>query len=178
MSHRKRKHRQQSDTYSSQYDRPASPSPTRPDSSLFIVAHEADIIRGPQAARSADSLEVAPNVDGREGSRIGDGLIKWENGTGADAEGPGMWVDRCVTSFSRHRGMKCAVLRGGLPGSNFELWVLVCHSIYVFFDGTYRGANSAPCVLCARSSIGIFRYFSFSLFHPHCPRERMGGWGE
>src|ERR1700730_894241 len=106
MSHRKRKHRQRSDTYDSQSDKPASPSPTRPDPSLFIVAHEADIIRGPQAARSADSLEVALNVDGRGGMRIGDGVIRWENGTGADADGPVLWVDRCVTVFSRHRRMK------------------------------------------------------------------------
>jgi hypothetical protein len=99
MSHRKRKHRQPSDTYNNHYDKPPSPLSTRPDPSLYIVAHEADIIRGPQAARAADSLEVALNVDGKGGSRIGDGLIKWENGTGTDAEGPGMWVDRCVTSF-------------------------------------------------------------------------------
>lgn len=96
MSHRKRKHRQRSDSYNNQYDQPASPSSTRPDPSLFIVAHEADIIRGPQAARAADSLEVGINVDGKGGSRIGDGLIKWESGVGADAEGGGMWVDRCV----------------------------------------------------------------------------------
>jgi hypothetical protein len=88
MSHRKRKHRQRSDTYSNQYDPPATPSSTtRPDLSLFIVAHEADIIRGPQAARTADSLEVGINVDGRGGSRVGDGLIKWECKVGRDAEG-------------------------------------------------------------------------------------------
>ncbi|KAH9990193.1 hypothetical protein BJV74DRAFT_885034 [Russula compacta] len=76
-----------------------SPSFTRPDPSLFIIAHEADIIRGPQAARSADSLEVGINVDGKGGSRIGDGLIKWENkvvGVHVNSEGRGgdMWVDR------------------------------------------------------------------------------------
>ncbi|KAH9953097.1 hypothetical protein BC827DRAFT_1250525, partial [Russula dissimulans] len=102
MSHRKRKHRQRSDAYSNsnvinnQYDPPASPSSTttRPDPSLFIVAHEADIIRGPQAARSADSLEYGINVDGQGGSRIGEGLIKWESGGD-------MWVDRCVRLFLR-----------------------------------------------------------------------------
>lgn len=87
MSHRKRKYRQHSDTYNSQYDQSEGPSPARPDPTLFIVAHEADVIRGPQAARTADSLEVFTNVDGKGGSRIGDGLLKWE-GNGD------MWVDR------------------------------------------------------------------------------------
>jgi hypothetical protein len=107
MSHRKRKHRQRSDTHSNQYDlvqASSSSSSTRPDHSLFIVAHEADIIRGPQAARSADSLEVGINVDGRGGSRIGEGLIKWESSSKAkvgscdsdDKEGSDMWVDRYV----------------------------------------------------------------------------------
>ena len=96
MSHRKRKHRQRSDTYSNQYDPPTT-STTRPDPSLFIVAHEADIIRGPQAARTADSLEVGINVDGQGGSRVGDGLIKWECKVGRDAEGAlDIWVDRYV----------------------------------------------------------------------------------
>ena len=90
MSHRKRKHRQRSDTYNSVYDQSEGSSLARPDPSFFIVAHEADIIRGPQAARTADSLEVFTNVDGNGGSRIGDGLLKWEsNGEHGD-----MWVDR------------------------------------------------------------------------------------
>lgn len=99
MSHRKRKHRQRSDTHSNQYDLQASLPSTRPDHSLFIVAHEADIIRGPQAASIADSLEVGINIDERGGSRIGEGLIKWESKVGSrDAEGD-MWVDRYVISF-------------------------------------------------------------------------------
>lgn len=113
MSHRKRKHRQRSDTHSNQYDlvQPSSSSSTRPDHSLLIVAHEADIIRGPQAARSADSLEVGVNVDGLGGSRVGEGLIKWETSSGSskvgnrDAEGDGrdtcQWVDRYVTYLYR-----------------------------------------------------------------------------
>jgi hypothetical protein len=96
MSHRKRKHRERSDTYSNQYDLPPTPSSTRPDLTRFIVAHEADIIRGPQAARIADSLEVGINVDGQGGSRVGDSLIKWECKVGGDAEGGDMWVDRYV----------------------------------------------------------------------------------
>src|SRR5258708_19726750 len=86
MSHRKRKHRQRSDTYSNQYDPPATSLSTLTDHSLFIVAHEADIIRGPQAASAADSLEVGINVDGRGGSRIGDGLLKWESKAGTNAQ--------------------------------------------------------------------------------------------
>jgi hypothetical protein len=113
MSHRKRKHRQRSDIHNNQYD-PVQPSSssssTRPDHSLFIVAHEADIIRGPQAARSADSLEVGINVDGLGGSRVGEGLIKWETDSSSkvgdrDAEGDDrdmcQWVDRYVTYLYR-----------------------------------------------------------------------------
>jgi hypothetical protein len=100
MSHRKRKHRLRSDTYSNQYDPPAATSSSTPtDHSLFIVAHEADIIRGPQAARAADSLEVGIDVDGRGGSRIGDGLIKWESKVGNNAVGGDIWVDRYVISL-------------------------------------------------------------------------------
>src|SRR5882672_8745847 len=101
MSHRKRKHRQRSDTHNNnQYDlvqaSSSSSSSARPgpDHSLFIVAHEADIIRGPQAARSADSLEIGINVDG--GPRVGEGLIKWECGAGGDED---VWVDRYVRLF-------------------------------------------------------------------------------
>jgi hypothetical protein len=99
MSHRKRKHWQRSDSYNNQYDQSASPSSSRLDPGLFIVAHEADFIRGPQAARTADSLEVGVNVDGKGGSRIGDALIKWERNTGVYAEGGDMWVDRYVCHF-------------------------------------------------------------------------------
>ena len=94
MSHRKRKHRQRSDTHNSQYDQSEGPSLARQDPTLFIVAHEADIIRGPQAARTADSLEVFTNVDGKGGTRIGEGLLKWESN--ARNEHGEMWVDRYV----------------------------------------------------------------------------------
>jgi len=96
MSHRKRKHRQRSDygnSNANQYYPPAATT-TRPDPSLFIVAHEADIIRGPQAARTADSLEYGINVNG--GPRVGEGLIKWECGAGGDED---VWVDRYVRLF-------------------------------------------------------------------------------
>ncbi|KAN0136960.1 hypothetical protein V8E53_005401 [Lactarius tabidus] len=92
MSHRKRKYRQRSETHNSQFDQSEGPSLARPDPTLFIVAHEADIIRGPQAARTADSLEVFTNVDGKGGSRIGDGLLKWEGNM--RGEHGDMWVDR------------------------------------------------------------------------------------
>jgi len=42
--------------------------------------------------RTGDPLEVGINADGK----VSDGLIKWESRVGADAEGGGMWVDRCV----------------------------------------------------------------------------------
>ena len=49
-----------------------------PDTALHVVAHEADIFRGPQAALAARSLEVVeymPNQLPRK--RIGDALIRW-----------------------------------------------------------------------------------------------------
>jgi|SRR6266550_3794410 len=49
-----------------------------PDSALYVVAHEADIVRGPQAALAAGSLEVVeylPNQPPRK--RIGEALIRW-----------------------------------------------------------------------------------------------------
>ena len=147
MSHRKRKHRQWSDAYNNQYDQPANPSSTRADPSLFIVAHEADVIRGPQAARTADSLEVGINVDGQGGSRIGDGLIKWEGGPGAAAEGGGMWVDRCVRLFVLSWN-EYAVLR-------------ICRTV-----------EQTLCLLVAlirHPSIDLWVLFFLS-FHPHCPR--------
>ena len=58
------------------------------DPTLFVVAHEADIVRGPRGAYSADSLESSNEA------RTGDGLLKlsWE-GLG-DHE---IWVDRYVS---------------------------------------------------------------------------------
>jgi hypothetical protein len=43
-------------------------------------------------------LEIGINVDGQGGSRIGEGLIKWESevGSSRDAEEGDMWVDRYV----------------------------------------------------------------------------------
>ncbi|TFY71370.1 hypothetical protein EVG20_g1630 [Dentipellis fragilis] len=68
-----------------------------PDPALFIVAYEADLVRGPQAISAAQSLEVDfGDTDGdsasRETARAGGGLIKWER-TGAD-DGGDVWVDR------------------------------------------------------------------------------------
>ncbi|KAA1475316.1 hypothetical protein DENSPDRAFT_420265 [Dentipellis sp. KUC8613] len=67
-----------------------------PDPALFIVAFEADLVRGPQAISAAQSLEVSP------GDRAGDsasqepqrggGLIKWERADGDD-DGD-VWIDR------------------------------------------------------------------------------------
>jgi len=119
MSHRKRKYRQRSNTHNSQYDNPDSPSSLRVDPTLFIVAHEADIIRGPQAARAADSLEVGINVDGKGGSRIGDALIKWEgNGIGEESESGNMWVDRCVRPSCHRINTPCHLPVHELVGHN------------------------------------------------------------
>lgn len=67
---RKRKHRLQE---------PGSPEQARP--SLYIQAHEADLVRGPQAIAAARSLEVVRRVEGgRTVMAIGDGLIQWNLG--------------------------------------------------------------------------------------------------
>ncbi|KAI0265447.1 hypothetical protein BC834DRAFT_989154 [Gloeopeniophorella convolvens] len=92
MSHRKRKHHPSQSNYNHRQEELAILPSTQPDPALFIIAHEADVVRGPQAARLADSLEVDLNVDGEGGSRIGDELIKWQYGIG-DAAGE-VWVDR------------------------------------------------------------------------------------
>ncbi|KAI0062523.1 hypothetical protein BV25DRAFT_641336 [Artomyces pyxidatus] len=94
-STRKRKERPQyrADTRPSHYlDQSAGPS-SQPDAALFIVAHEADLVRGPQAAYAANSLEVTTvyDADGQSSKRIGDSLIKWERG---GEQGEDIWVDR------------------------------------------------------------------------------------
>ncbi|KAK7033916.1 hypothetical protein VNI00_012540 [Paramarasmius palmivorus] len=73
-----------------------------PDPALFIQAHEADIVRGPQALVAAKSLEVSE-------ATVGSGLIRWggevvsrrftgEDDEGVDEEGEeekdAVWVDR------------------------------------------------------------------------------------
>jgi len=57
---------------------PANPATSDPDLALFIQAHEAEVVRGPQARIAAASLEV--KIDGSGSSSqliIGDGLIRW-----------------------------------------------------------------------------------------------------
>ncbi|KZT01941.1 uncharacterized protein LAESUDRAFT_730638 [Laetiporus sulphureus 93-53] len=54
--------------------------PTK-DPALYIQAHEADVVRGPQAAAAATSLEVDYyEEDGKQRMRVGGGLIKWKSG--------------------------------------------------------------------------------------------------
>ena len=47
------------------------------DTQLFIQAHEADLIHGPQAAAAARSLEIREAGSGEEQNFVGDGLIRW-----------------------------------------------------------------------------------------------------
>ncbi|KAI1782840.1 hypothetical protein LXA43DRAFT_1103337 [Ganoderma leucocontextum] len=49
----------------------------QPDTLLFIQAHEADLVHGPQAASAARSLEVQEATNGEEQGHVGDGLIRW-----------------------------------------------------------------------------------------------------
>ena len=84
---------------------------THLNTSLFIQAHEADLLRGPQAISAARSLEAARGA-------VGDGLIRWSErqapefgdmgdddhvhlGSGnvhatetTKSNGEGVWVDR------------------------------------------------------------------------------------
>jgi hypothetical protein len=76
MSSRKRKNRPGKNTHVLQDEVDTSPDPA-----LFIQAHEADIVRGPQAKQAADSLEgpLAKQTSSRypnEQSKPG-GLIQW-----------------------------------------------------------------------------------------------------
>ncbi|KAH8977725.1 hypothetical protein EDB86DRAFT_1059652 [Lactarius hatsudake] len=65
-----------------------------------LVVHEADIIQGPQVARTVDSLEVFTNVDGNGGSRIRKGLLKWEGNVRGEHDD--MWVDRLTRLLWRY----------------------------------------------------------------------------
>ncbi|RPD54551.1 hypothetical protein L226DRAFT_539304 [Lentinus tigrinus ALCF2SS1-7] len=67
---------------------------TQPDPSLFIQAHEADLVHGPQAAIAARSLEVLRSdvVKGPPEDIVGDGLIQWSGGRrGANTEPGTSW---------------------------------------------------------------------------------------
>lgn len=73
--YKKRKHQQ--------FEEEAYDSPTnqRDLASLHIQAHEADLVRGPQAATATRSLEVLLRKE--DGALIldpGDALIKWNGG--------------------------------------------------------------------------------------------------
>lgn len=61
--------------------------PSAPDLTLFVQAHEADVVRGPRAHAAADSLEVTYYVDaGKRKARIGEGLIKWQGAAAGRVE--------------------------------------------------------------------------------------------
>ncbi|KAH7914895.1 hypothetical protein BJ138DRAFT_1170279 [Hygrophoropsis aurantiaca] len=56
---------------------PSEESPPAVDYSLYIQAHEADLIRGPQATTVAQSIDVAAYINGTLDRGTGHGLIKW-----------------------------------------------------------------------------------------------------
>ena len=75
---RKRKQRPEHGRRDESFETDNSETRREPDSALYVVAHEADIVRGPQAALAARSLEVVeylPNQPPRK--RIGEALIRW-----------------------------------------------------------------------------------------------------
>ena len=106
MSSRKRKHRgQHPNRTRGRYERDAGEGDLqepeqhweRPaaqeheyDPTLHIVAHEADIERGPGAARAADALEA--RLANQPGSRLV--RLGWQSLGEKD-----VWVDRCVQCF-------------------------------------------------------------------------------
>lgn len=124
MSSKKRKNRRF--THSSQaagdtetaYPTEVEQQPFVPDPMLFLQAHEADLVRGPHASLTAQSLEVkrtastSPATGSKERPlKIGDALIRWNTGLkitafpmddeefgqpsqAKDDEDEGIWVDR------------------------------------------------------------------------------------
>ena len=97
--------------------RNSPPRAVEPEISLFIQAHEADVIRGPRGHAASLALETRI-VDGQV--IVGEGLIKWraegevedderdgELSTGSQAEKAApVWVDRYASS-----PMSCTVTR-------------------------------------------------------------------
>ncbi len=71
MSHHLKKRKRRPFDTSGHADQDGVP---QPDLSLFVQAHEADLVHGPQAANAARSLEVVRG-DGQD--VVGDGLIQW-----------------------------------------------------------------------------------------------------
>lgn len=74
---------------------------SRPSSSLFIEAHEADIVSSSAALRNAQSLEVEVLPSGSK--HIGDALIRWSlsedvqrtaSGESTTKDTNGVWLDR------------------------------------------------------------------------------------
>jgi hypothetical protein len=57
------------------------------NAALFIQAHEADIVRGPQAS-VARSMEIVAS-GGRPGLEVGDGLVRWGGGGVGARKGKG-----------------------------------------------------------------------------------------
>ncbi|KAL4254179.1 hypothetical protein ABKN59_004543 [Abortiporus biennis] len=63
------------------------------DPSLFIQAHEADLLRGPRAQAAAHSLETTKKDD--KIVFVGEALIKWRSNSGQEDENlEEVWVDR------------------------------------------------------------------------------------
>ncbi|KAF9222246.1 hypothetical protein BS17DRAFT_809588 [Gyrodon lividus] len=108
----KRKHRK---PVPNDWEQPTHPStenvdvPAVSDPCLYIQAHEADIIHGPQAVSAAHSLEC-PHASTTSGAKPGSGLLRWgappEGSLALDIDAESydthklnqapLWVDRCT----------------------------------------------------------------------------------
>ena len=110
MYSRKRKQRPE---YRRREDSHNGAASSAPDAALFVVAHEADVVRGPQATLAAQSLEVVQYLPGQPPRKnVGHALIRWGASSGFgrqpdvdeddhrvreshDGQGE-IWVDRYV----------------------------------------------------------------------------------
>ena len=73
-------------------ERRQSPQYTQPDPTLYILAHEAEIIRGPHVNALASSLEGSYAELGSEGIKTR--LVAWNPSSNRDEGSKTVWVDR------------------------------------------------------------------------------------
>ena len=70
------------------------------EESVFIEAHEADVISRGASALVLEAPPSGTSLQPEKGAR-GSGLVKW----GGSEEGDEIWVDRCVYSPQRYRNI-------------------------------------------------------------------------
>ncbi|PIL34455.1 hypothetical protein GSI_03231 [Ganoderma sinense ZZ0214-1] len=121
----------------------------QPDTLLFIQAHEADLVHGPQAAAAARSLEVRKAGSGEEKDYVGDGLIRWgahvDSGVDGKFSDEGMTLSRLGRDSESPRGNESQV---GGSGGRGGVWVdrydarLLLESLPNFSSPTENGHDT------------------------------------